>query len=83
MQPTLASLIEVNHSLRQEVVDLLLSIAVLKDAPSMQPGSNAQPGNIGKNRADVNIGLNSPRSASLPKKKARGEQSVRRCDRQL
>jgi hypothetical protein len=33
---TLASLSELNHSLRQQVVELLLSIAILKETPGLE-----------------------------------------------
>jgi hypothetical protein len=33
---TLASLSELNHSLRQQVIELLLSIAVLKETPGLE-----------------------------------------------
>jgi hypothetical protein len=38
-EATLASLSELNHSLRQQVVQLLLSIAILKETAGPGPGA--------------------------------------------
>jgi hypothetical protein len=65
-QSTLASLAELNHSLRQQVVDLLLSIAVLKETQGLPPSAMGF--------AKVHEPL---------KRKTRGQQSLRRYDRQL
>jgi hypothetical protein len=81
-QPTLASLSALNHSLREQVVNLLLSIAVLKETQGA--GANSQPMyrvNIG--REDPRATFSSPQSAGVPKKRARGQQSIKRSDRQL
>jgi hypothetical protein len=81
-QPTLASLSALNHSLREQVVNLLLSIAVLKETQGA--GANTRRMcrvNIG--REDPRATFSSPQSAGVPKKRARGQQSIKRSDRQL
>ena len=72
-QSALASERELNHYLRRQVVDLLLSIAILKEA-------NAQDAR----GADANVNAaEGSQSAHLAKCKARRLNRVKRCDRQL
>ena len=79
-EPTLASLSGLNRSLRQQVVDLLLSIAILKETLSQPPGgcSRELDARAGEANSTTAFGPQSLRKA----KRAVGTR-IKRCDRQL
>jgi hypothetical protein len=83
-EATLALLGAINHSLREKVVDLLISITVLKETQSLQRRTISQElCGINGEEIDPRAAFNLMKTASHPKKKARGQQPVKRYDRQL
>src|SRR5437773_1193731 len=81
---TLASLREINHSLRQRVVDLLLSIAILKEAQGLP--SSAISREIGQGipeRSSARSNRSALKSASRTRGNVRGHRSIKQSGHRL